>query len=248
MRRVDALAFPIRLVPRPPRPPFRCTPSPGPRPPPPRPPPSTRCRRSTAATPRRSTRCGRCCPSPASCAHRVRVEVAWLIALSDAGLRRAAAVLRRRRARGCARCVDALLRGRRRARSRRSRRVTNHDVKAVEYWLKERFADAPADVAAELGAASEFIHFACTSRGHQQHVARADAQGGARRRAAAGARRASARGSSSSRIATPTSPMLSRTHGQTASPTTRRQGIRERRCAARRARSSASPPSSCSAR
>ena len=36
--------------------------------------------------------------------------------------------------------------------------VTNHDVKAVEYWLKEKVKDVP-----ELVAASEFIHFACTS-------------------------------------------------------------------------------------
>jgi adenylosuccinate lyase len=35
---------------------------------------------------------------------------------------------------------------------------TNHDVKAVEYWLKERFTGQP-----ELAAAREFIHFACTS-------------------------------------------------------------------------------------
>ena len=37
-------------------------------------------------------------------------------------------------------------------------RTTNHDVKAVEYWLKERIAGH-----AELAAVSEFIHFACTS-------------------------------------------------------------------------------------
>ena len=36
--------------------------------------------------------------------------------------------------------------------------VTNHDVKAVEYWLKQRFADN-----AEVMKVSEFIHFACTS-------------------------------------------------------------------------------------
>ena len=35
---------------------------------------------------------------------------------------------------------------------------TNHDVKALEYWLKERFDGNP-----EIRAASEFIHFACTS-------------------------------------------------------------------------------------
>jgi hypothetical protein len=37
-------------------------------------------------------------------------------------------------------------------------RTTNHDVKAVEYLLKEQAAKLP-----ELAAVSEFIHFACTS-------------------------------------------------------------------------------------
>ncbi|CAK7060094.1 adenylosuccinate lyase [Providencia rettgeri] len=37
-------------------------------------------------------------------------------------------------------------------------RTTNHDVKAVEYFLKEKVANIPA-----LHAVSEFIHFACTS-------------------------------------------------------------------------------------
>jgi adenylosuccinate lyase len=36
--------------------------------------------------------------------------------------------------------------------------VTNHDVKAVEYYLKERFSEMP-----ELAACAEFLHFACTS-------------------------------------------------------------------------------------
>lgn len=36
--------------------------------------------------------------------------------------------------------------------------TTNHDVKAIEYWLKERFSQN-----AEVLAVSEFIHFACTS-------------------------------------------------------------------------------------
>lgn len=36
--------------------------------------------------------------------------------------------------------------------------TTNHDVKAIEYWLKERFAHT-----AEVAASAEFIHFACTS-------------------------------------------------------------------------------------
>ena len=37
-------------------------------------------------------------------------------------------------------------------------RTTNHDVKAVEYFLKEQVADMP-----ELHIINEFIHFACTS-------------------------------------------------------------------------------------
>lgn len=36
--------------------------------------------------------------------------------------------------------------------------VTNHDVKAIEYWLKERFSALP-----EVVKVQEFIHFACTS-------------------------------------------------------------------------------------
>lgn len=35
---------------------------------------------------------------------------------------------------------------------------TNHDVKAVEYWIKDRLAGHP-----ELAATLEFVHFACTS-------------------------------------------------------------------------------------
>ena len=37
-------------------------------------------------------------------------------------------------------------------------RTTNHDVKAVEYVLKQRFEQHP-----ELAAVLEFTHFACTS-------------------------------------------------------------------------------------
>src|SRR5690554_1716918 len=36
--------------------------------------------------------------------------------------------------------------------------TTNHDVKAVEYFIKEKLAEQP-----ELAAISEFVHFACTS-------------------------------------------------------------------------------------
>ena len=44
------------------------------------------------------------------------------------------------------------------ARIKTIERTTNHDVKAVEYFLKEKVAEIP-----ELHAVSEFIHFACTS-------------------------------------------------------------------------------------
>jgi adenylosuccinate lyase len=37
-------------------------------------------------------------------------------------------------------------------------RTTNHDVKAIEYFIKEQFEDNP-----ELRSISEFVHFACTS-------------------------------------------------------------------------------------
>src|SRR5690606_148231 len=44
------------------------------------------------------------------------------------------------------------------ARIKEIERTTNHDVKAVEYWLKEQVEGDP-----ELARAAEFIHFACTS-------------------------------------------------------------------------------------
>ncbi len=44
------------------------------------------------------------------------------------------------------------------ARIKTIERTTNHDVKAVEYFLKEKVAEIP-----ELHAVSKFIHFACTS-------------------------------------------------------------------------------------
>jgi len=91
---------------------------------------------------------------------------------------------------------------------------TNHDVKALEYWLKEKF-----DINTEVKKASEFIHFACTSEdiNNLSH----------------GLMLKTARDSVmlpflNNLIARLTElaeqladqPMLSRTHGQTASPTT----------------------------
>ncbi len=92
-------------------------------------------------------------------------------------------------------------------------RTTNHDVKAVEYFLKDRVAALP-----ELAAVSEFIHFACTSEdinnlshGLMLKAGRDVVQ--AQMQTVTDAIRGLAH-----RYADV--PMLSRTHGQTASPTT----------------------------
>ena len=91
---------------------------------------------------------------------------------------------------------------------------TNHDVKALEYWLKEKFDGNP-----EIKAASEFIHFACTSEdinnlshGLMLKTARDSVM-------LPFLSELMARLSElSHQLAA--QPMLARTHGQTASPTT----------------------------
>ena len=91
---------------------------------------------------------------------------------------------------------------------------TNHDVKALEYWLKEKF-----DGNAEIKKASEFIHFACTSE---------DINNLSHALMLKGARNGVMLPFLNNLIARMTElskqlaaqPMLSRTHGQTASPTT----------------------------
>ena len=93
-------------------------------------------------------------------------------------------------------------------------KVTNHDVKAVEYFLKDRLAGN-----AEVTRVSEFIHFACTSEDINNlshalmlHDARRDvllpALAGVEARLAELA------------VGLADLPMLARTHGQPASPTT----------------------------
>lgn len=91
---------------------------------------------------------------------------------------------------------------------------TNHDVKALEYWLKEKFDGNP-----EIKKASEFIHFACTSE---------DINNLSHALMLKGARNEVMLPFLNNLIARMTElsqqlaaqPMLSRTHGQTASPTT----------------------------
>lgn len=91
---------------------------------------------------------------------------------------------------------------------------TNHDVKALEYWLKEKF-----DGNLEIKKASEFIHFACTSEdiNNLSHgLMLKTARNAVMLPFLAGL---IARLSELSRQLAD-QPMLSRTHGQTASPTT----------------------------
>jgi adenylosuccinate lyase len=92
-------------------------------------------------------------------------------------------------------------------------KVTNHDVKAVEYFIKERLAQHP-----ELANISEFVHFACTSEDINNLAYGLMLKDG----------NALLCRELKDTLATITQlaldyaaiPMLSRTHGQTASPTT----------------------------
>ncbi|MGI4849000.1 MAG: adenylosuccinate lyase [Janthinobacterium lividum] len=144
--------------------------------------------------------------------HRVKVEIAWLQALSLAGFAeikpfssQANTLLDRMAADFTE--ADA-------QRIKEIEAVTNHDVKAVEYWLKEQVKDVP-----ELVAASEFIHFACTSE---------DINNTSHGMMLKAARDAVLLPSLAALIERLTSlahehaglPMMSRTHGQPASPTT----------------------------
>ncbi len=92
--------------------------------------------------------------------------------------------------------------------------TTNHDVKAVEYFIKERFADSQ-----ELQAVSEFVHFACTSE-DINNLSHALMLRDGLRDVLLPAMTEVADQLAQLAAATAAAPMLSRTHGQTASPTT----------------------------
>ncbi|MBH2018817.1 adenylosuccinate lyase [Polaromonas sp.] len=143
---------------------------------------------------------------------RVQVEIAWFIALSDArfaefkplspGARTYLLGLVKNFSEADACAIKTI------------EKTTNHDVKAVEYWIKSKFEARP-----ELQAASEFVHFACTSEDINNTSQALQLK------------------SSREQVVLPAldkvidklrqmahehaeAPMLSRTHGQTASPTT----------------------------
>ncbi|MDB5879289.1 MAG: adenylosuccinate lyase [Variovorax sp.] len=87
---------------------------------------------------------------------RVQVEVAWFIALSDCGFAEFKPLTP-----GARKYLLALVSNFSEADAiaiKEIEKTTNHDVKAVEYWIKSRFDARP-----ELLAAAEFVHFACTS-------------------------------------------------------------------------------------
>jgi adenylosuccinate lyase len=144
--------------------------------------------------------------------HRVKVEISWLQALSLAGFDE----IKPFSAAGTALLdkIAADFTENDAARIKEIEAVTNHDVKAVEYWLKEQVKDVP-----ELVAASEFIHFACTSEdinntshGMMLKAARDTVMLPSLRKVIA---RLTEIAHANAEL-----PMLSRTHGQTASPTT----------------------------
>ncbi|KAF0811863.1 Adenylosuccinate lyase [Andreprevotia sp. IGB-42] len=93
-------------------------------------------------------------------------------------------------------------------------RTTNHDVKAVEYWMKERLSGN-----AEVSAASEFIHFACTSE-DINNLSHALMLKGARDSVLVGKLREMVAKFKELAHALADAPMMSRTHGQPATPTT----------------------------
>ena len=143
---------------------------------------------------------------------RVQVEVEWFIALSDAGFDEFAPLSEA--ARGLLRSLVTRFSEADAQAIKDIEKTTNHDVKAVEYWLKSRFENAP-----ELKAAGEFVHFACTSEdinntshGLMLKAARTEVLLPTVDRIIAKL------GTMAHALAA--TPMLSRTHGQTASPTT----------------------------
>ena len=143
---------------------------------------------------------------------RVQVEVCWFIALSDAGFAEFKPL-----SPGARTYLLGLVKNFSEADAiaiKEIEKTTNHDVKAVEYWIKSKFEARP-----ELRAASEFVHFACTSE-DINNTSHALQLKGAREQVILPALDALVTKLRSMAHAMADVPMLSRTHGQTASPTT----------------------------
>ncbi len=143
---------------------------------------------------------------------RVQVEIAWFISLSDAGFAEFKPL-----SPGARTYLLGLVKNFSEADAAAIKdieKTTNHDVKAVEYWIKSKFEARP-----ELRAASEFVHFACTSEdiNNTSHALQLKGGRDAVVLPALDAVIARLREMAHAHAAVP---MLSRTHGQTASPTT----------------------------
>ena len=143
---------------------------------------------------------------------RVQVEICWFIGLSDAGFREFKPLTP-----GARTYLLSLVKNFSEADAvaiKDIEKTTNHDVKAVEYWIKSRFEARP-----ELKAASEFVHFACTSEdiNNTSHALQLKA---ARDLVILPALDSLIRTLRELAHAHAAVPMLGRTHGQTASPTT----------------------------
>ena len=144
---------------------------------------------------------------------RVKVEVEWLLALAAApGVPELAPFSANAAAR-----LRALADGfsvEHAARVKAIEATTNHDVKAVEYFIKEQLKDD-----AELGPALEFVHFACTSE-DINNLSYALMLSQARQDVLLPKLDALIQKLRAMAHEHAALPMLSRTHGQTASPTT----------------------------
>jgi adenylosuccinate lyase len=144
--------------------------------------------------------------------HRVKVEIAWLQALASAGLAEIKPFSTQAGA-----LLDRIATDFTEADAERIKQIeaiTNHDVKAVEYWLKEQVKDVP-----ELVAASEFIHFACTSE-DINNTSHGMMLKTARDTVLLPALQAVIDKLTELAHEQAATPMMSRTHGQPASPTT----------------------------
>jgi adenylosuccinate lyase len=143
---------------------------------------------------------------------RVQVEVCWFIALSDAGFAEFKPL-----SPGARTYLLGLVKNFSEADAvaiKEIEKTTNHDVKAVEYWIKSKFEARP-----ELRSASEFVHFACTSE-DINNTSHALQLKGAREHVLLPALDAVIQKMRELAHAHADVAMLSRTHGQTASPTT----------------------------
>ena len=144
---------------------------------------------------------------------RVRVELAWLAALADEPSIHevppfsAAATAKLADIADRFSPADA-------ARVKAIEARTNHDVKAVEYWLQERFASEP-----ELARVAGFVHFACTSE-DINNAAYGIALAEARTSVLLPVLEAIAADLRALAHEHAALPMLARTHGQPATPTT----------------------------